>query len=76
MNWFGLGKKRSKLGRYVDRVGISQTELAKLSGISRPTINRMCSEEDYEPNIKTVKKLIKALKRLDPNIKSDQFFDI
>ncbi|HJV46724.1 MAG TPA: helix-turn-helix transcriptional regulator [Bacillota bacterium] len=64
MEWFGLGKKRSKLGKWLDQHGVTQTEFSKLSGVSRPTVTRLCSEDDYSPNMSTAKKIIKAIKDL------------
>jgi putative transcriptional regulator len=64
LSWFGLGKKRSKLGRWLDRHGISQTEFSKLSKVSRPTITRLCSDDEHQPNMKTANKVIRALKDL------------
>ncbi|MCM3165108.1 helix-turn-helix transcriptional regulator [Metabacillus litoralis] len=74
---FGLGKKRSKLGKWLDKRGISQTWLAKRSGVNRNTINSLTSgESDREPNARTIKKILKALREIDPTVKSDDFFDI
>lgn len=74
---FGLGKKRSKLGKWLDKRGISQTWLSKKAGVARNTINDLCSgDSDREPNTRTVKKIVKALREVDPNINSNDFFDI
>lgn len=40
---------------------LSQTELAELSGVSRPTISRLESGEDVVINSRTLEKLSKAL---------------
>jgi len=76
VNWFGLGKKRSKLGKWLDRHGISQTEFAKMSGVSRPTITRLCSDDNHHPNMSTAKKIIKALRELDSNVNYDDFWNM
>ncbi|MGE8082076.1 helix-turn-helix domain-containing protein [Peribacillus loiseleuriae] len=74
---FGLGKKRSKLGKWIDKRGISQTWLAKKSGVNRNTINELTSgDTERAPTIRTVKKILNALKEVDPNVKPDDFFDI
>lgn len=74
---FGLGKNRSKLGKWLDKRGISQTWLAKTSGVNRNTINSLTSgDNEREPNTRTIKKIVKALKEIDPNVKSNDFFDI
>lgn len=75
MKWFGIGKNRSKLGRYIDQHGISQTELEK-SGVSRATISRLCSDGDHQPTMSTARKIINFLKELDPNVDYNDFFDM
>jgi transcriptional regulator with XRE-family HTH domain len=69
-------KKRSKLGRYLDKEGFSQEELVKVSKVSRNTISRICSDPDYTPTGGTIKKIMAAIKKLDPNAKVDDFFDM
>jgi transcriptional regulator with XRE-family HTH domain len=69
-------KKRSKLGKYLDREGFSQEELVKVSKVSRNTISRICSDPDYTPAGSTIKKIMGAIKKLDPNAKVDDFFNM
>jgi predicted transcriptional regulator len=74
---FGLGKKRSKLGKWLDKRGISQTWLAKTSGVSRTVISDLCNgEKKHSPRLETIKKIMSALKKIDPNVKPTDFFDI
>lgn len=75
MLWFGLGKNRSKLGKYLDQHGISQKELEK-SGVSQATISRLCSDEDHQPTIGTARKIVNFLKKFDGSVKYDDFFDL
>jgi predicted transcriptional regulator len=75
LKWFGIGKDRSKLGRYIDQHGISQKELEK-SGVSRATISRLCSYDHHQPTISTARKIINFLKKLDPNVDYNDFFDM
>lgn len=75
MMWFGIGKDRSRLGRYIDQHGISQKELEK-SGVSRATISRLCSSNEHQPTISTAKKIINFLKGFDKRVNYDDFFDM
>lgn len=43
---FGLGKKRSKLGKYIDSKGIHQSDLVKASGVSKNAVTRACSGDE------------------------------
>lgn len=73
---WSTGKKRSKLGRFLDRKGYSQTELGKVSKLNKNTVSKICNDPNYTPSIVTIKKVMKALKKLDPKLKSEDFFDI
>lgn len=70
---FGLGKKRSKFGKFIDKRGITQTELEKLTGLSRGTISSLCNDKEYRPKLSTVQKVKKALKRLGESAPDDYF---
>ena len=73
---WGLGKKRSKVGRFIDEHGYTQEDLCKAAGIGRNTASRVCSDPKYMPSTKVMQKIIKALRKIDPGVKVDDFFDI
>ncbi|MGZ4160347.1 MAG: helix-turn-helix transcriptional regulator [Neobacillus sp.] len=76
-SFFGSGKKRSKLGKWLDNRGISQTWLAQKAGVNRNTINDLAAgNTDRAPTIRTISKIVKALKEVDPSIRADDFFDL
>lgn len=74
MKWFG--KNKSKLAKYLARHGLSQKDLEEGSGVSRATINRLCTNSEHQPTIGTAKKIIKFLKKLDSSVKYEDFFDM
>lgn len=75
---FGLfgGKPRTKIGKWLDARGISQEWLVKKTKISRTTISKIASDKEYSPTLPTIKKIMKAIKEVDPGAKTDDFFDI
>lgn len=73
---FGLGKKRSKFGRFMDRNGIIQEELSKASGVNRNTISRAAKDDDQQPSMKNAVKLIKTLKKAGYNVDYDDFWSM
>lgn len=75
---FGLfgGKPRTKVGKWLDDRGISQEWLVRKTKISRTTISKISSDKDYSPTLPTVKKIMKAIKEVDPGAKADDFFDM
>jgi putative transcriptional regulator len=75
LNWFGIGKDRSKLGRYIDQHGISQKELEK-AGVSKATVSRLCSSDEHQPTISTAKKILNFLRKFDKGVDYNDFFDM
>jgi predicted transcriptional regulator len=75
---FGLfgGKPRSQFGKWLDSRGISQEWVSTKTKISRNTISKIAADKDYSPSLATIKKIVKALREIDPNVKSDDFFDM
>lgn len=73
---FGLGKPRTKFGKWVDRIGLTQNEIAEKSKIGRTTISNMCSDPDYSPRIATWVKIQRALKSFGYDVDRDDFFDM
>jgi hypothetical protein len=73
---FGLGKKRSKLGRFLDANGLNQEWLVKESKLSRDAVSRLCSgEQDPEKlHVKTKSKAISALRKNGYDVRSDHFW--
>jgi predicted transcriptional regulator len=73
---FGLGKSRSKFGRFIDKHSISTTEFAEESGVNRKTIGKACNDKDYIPRQDVMKKIIKTAKKVNPNIRMSDFWDL
>lgn len=73
---FWIGKSRTKLGKWLDKYGVTQEWLVKKTKLGRNTISKLCSDKEYQPRMSTVKKILKAIREIDPNAKSDDFFDM
>jgi predicted transcriptional regulator len=69
------GKSRSRLGKWLDDRGISQEWLVKKSKVSRNTVSELTAGK-RNPTLPTVKKLMKAIREVDPTAKADDFFDM
>lgn len=59
----GLGKPRTDFGYWCDENGISQLEIAEITGLSRNTISRLCNDAYYEPHENTLIKLVSGLRK-------------
>ncbi|MED3976788.1 helix-turn-helix transcriptional regulator [Priestia megaterium] len=73
---FGIGKPRTKLGKWLDKRGITQSWLMKKTGLNKNTISDLTSDKDRSPTLKTMQKVIKALKEIDPKVNSNDFWDV
>lgn len=73
---FGLGlmKPRTRLGRYLDRNGITQGELERGSGISETTITKICNDIEYRPTEKTKIRIVVALREMDFDVYIEDFW--
>ena len=72
----GLGKQRSKLGEWLDNRGIKQEWLVSKSKIGRTTISSACGDSEYIPTGSTIKKILEALREIDPSVGVGQFWDL
>jgi predicted transcriptional regulator len=72
----GLGKKRSRLGKWLDARGITQTWLVKKSKRSKTTITTACSDDNYIPSGSSIQRIIKALREIDPTVSASKFWDV
>ena len=72
---FGLGKPRSRLGRWVDRNLGSQKELQDLCGIDKNTSTSVCSTNGHKPNQSTRARIIMGLRNAGFNVDEEDFWD-
>ncbi|WP_103110601.1 helix-turn-helix domain-containing protein [Brevibacillus reuszeri] len=76
MNWESLGKKRTRLGKWLDDRGISQQWLMRTAGISKNTAGDLATKKEYLPSGSTMKKVLQALRKVDPNVKQHDFWSM
>ncbi|MFS0766169.1 helix-turn-helix domain-containing protein [Peribacillus phoenicis] len=72
----GLGKPRSRFGKFMDVNSISQKELSNQSGVSNSTISRLCLPEEHAPNMKNGIRLINALNEAGYKVSYEDFWDM
>ena len=73
---FGLGKPRSKFGKWMDRNGIEQKEVAERAKVSEMTLTRICNDSEHNPRISTWVKIQRALRSMGYEVDRDKFFDL
>ncbi len=72
----GIGKERSKFGRWLDERGISQQWVVEKSGVGRTTVSILASKEDYSVSLRTMRKIVGALRNVDSTVEVTDIFDI
>ncbi|AKO92723.1 XRE family transcriptional regulator [Priestia filamentosa] len=73
---WGIGKPKSKLGKWMDKRGLAQKDLAREAKVSENTITKACTNKEYIPRQDVMKKLLKAIRKVDPNAKMSDFWDM
>ncbi|OHX43439.1 helix-turn-helix domain-containing protein [Cytobacillus oceanisediminis] len=73
---WGLGKPQSKLGKFISKHGYTIQDLSEASKVNRNTLGKVCSDKNYIPSQKTMQKILKAIRKLDPNAKMSDFWDM
>ncbi|MED1267047.1 helix-turn-helix transcriptional regulator [Bacillus mycoides] len=76
MFWKFGGKNRTKLGGFLDRNGFTQNDLEKTAKLSRPTVSKACNDKEYIPSPTVMKKILKVIRQIKPNVKSTDFWDM
>lgn len=74
--FWGIGKKRTKLGRFIDEEGYAQQELEKVANVSKNTVTRLCNDHDYIPSQNVMKKVLIAIRKIKPDAKINDFWDM
>ena len=49
-------KKRTKLGKFLDRNGFTQQDLQNIAKLSQPTVTKACNDREYIPSPTVMKK--------------------
>jgi len=47
-----------------------------MADLNKNTVTRIYTDSSYMPSGNTISKVMKALKRLDPSLKAEDFFDV
>lgn len=71
---FGLGKHRSKYGRFLDKHDITQEEVVKKSKLNRDTVSKACTDDDANLRTITKRSLTKAARDLSGRHVEDSSF--
>ncbi|HZG81231.1 MAG TPA: transcriptional regulator [Brevibacillus sp.] len=71
---FGLGKQRSRLGKYLDDNDIPQQWLVDETKLNKKTISQLASKDEPLPSGATMKKILQALRKKDKGLKQEDFW--
>lgn len=71
----GLGKPRSLLGKFIDKVGLKQRDLEEMTSLSRNEVIKLCDgKTERNPYPETKQKVISALRRKGHDVRADDFW--
>jgi putative transcriptional regulator len=71
---FGLGKPRSRLGKWIDR-HMTQEDFIGITGLSRTQVSRLCDgRSDIRPHASTQINIVGALRRKGYNVVREDFW--
>lgn len=71
---WGIGKPRTRLGRFLDQEGVTQVWLEKKTGLSTPTITAICNDKNYEPTEKTKARIVTVLQHEEFDVYVEDFW--
>ncbi|MFS1511775.1 transcriptional regulator [Chengkuizengella sp. SCS-71B] len=71
---FGLGKPRTKLGKYIDKKKISQKWVSENFGLNKETVSKMCSDEYHKPNRSTKHRVVSGLRKKGEEVEESDFW--
>lgn len=72
--FFGLGKKRTEFGKWIDDEGIKQIEIEGASGLGRATVSNMCNDKQYKPKYSTFEKVRRGLDEMGYDVEYEDFW--
>lgn len=71
---FGLGKQRSRLGKYLDDNDIPQQWLVDETKLNKKTISQLASKDKPLPSGTTMQKILQALRKKDKSLRQEDFW--
>ncbi|MGD6854488.1 transcriptional regulator [Bacillus infantis] len=69
-------KPRTKIGKWLDKRSISQEWIVSKTKLSRTTVSKIAGDKDYTTTLPTIKKIMKAIREIEPGAKADDYFDL
>ena len=69
-------RPRSEFGKWAKSRGVSMVKLSELSGLPIGTISALSRGDHNRPTRLTVRKLMKAIREIDPDVHEKDFWDV
>jgi hypothetical protein len=68
--------KRSKLGLWLERHNKDIDWLSAVTGLKRKIVEELAANPDKSPRMITIRKILSAIKSIDPTIKVSDLWDM
>lgn len=70
----GLGKQRTKFGKWVDK-NLTQDQVREYCGLNKNTLTDVCNKIDHNPNVRTKTKIISGLRKKGFDVQMSDFWE-
>lgn len=70
----GLGKPRTKFGKWTDKKKLSQQDIIRICKIDKNTTSKVCNDLSHNPNQSTKGRIIMGLRNEGYNVYEDDFW--
>ncbi len=71
---FGLGKTETEVKKFLKRHGKTQQWLCTAAQINKDTATKLCTDESYYPAPSVARRVLKALRLLEPHVNEGQLW--
>lgn len=73
---YGLGKPETEVKKLLKRFGKNQQWLCAAAPVDKDTATKLCSDVRYYPSPTVAKKVLKALRLLEPKVKYEDLWSM
>ncbi|MCA1062996.1 hypothetical protein QTG56_14895 [Rossellomorea sp. AcN35-11] len=71
-----MDRELTNLGKFLEKYEYTKREFSQESGVNESTIIKLCKDPSHFPIPKTIRKVMEVVRRIEPDVKASDFFDI
>ena len=66
----------TNLGKFLEKHEYTKRDFSKESGVNESTVLHLCNKPTHFPRYKTIRRVMEVVRRIEPEAKASDFFDI